>query len=179
MTMTPSIRRLATLAGVLLVGTSLTAVALAQGATTSGSTTATYAFELNPANTATSPSGGGMAAPGDWIKVSGSGTFTPATGAIKGSGKFTHYNADGTVHCQGTWKATGLVGFTDFGTDTNGDEGGVISMTTTHACKAMGTMTGVPMTVTSAINAPSGTVEGTTVGPFTQPTGGGVLIQQQ
>ena len=179
MTMTPRIRRLAILAGVLLGSASLVGVALAQPAPSSGSTAATYQFQLDPANTATSPSGGGMAAPGDWIKVSGSGTFTPATGAIKGSGKFTHYNADGTVHCQGTWKATGLGSFSDFGTDTNGDEGGVISMTTTHTCKTTGTMTGVPMTVTSAINAPSGTVEGTTIGPFTQPTSGGVTIQQQ
>jgi hypothetical protein len=143
-------------------------------------TITTYQFELNPANTTLSPSGGGMAAPGDLIVVSGSGTFTPATGAVKAFGRFTHYNADGRVHCQGTWKATSLGGFTSFGQDASGDVGGVISMTTSHYCKTMGmTMTGVPMTVTSAINAPAGTTEGTVLGPFTQPTGGSVWIQEQ
>ena len=41
------------------------------------------------------------------------------------------------------------------------------------------TMTGIPMTVTSTVDAPAGSsyVEGTTVGDFTQPTGGGVEIQ--
>ena len=50
-------------------------------------------------------------------------------------------------------------------------------MTTAHSCKLMGTMTGIPMTVTSAINAPSFTITGTTLGPFTEPTSGGVVIQ--
>lgn len=115
---------------------------------------------------------------GDWISVTGSGTFDPATRTIQGKGSFVHYSSSGTVMCKGTWKATGFTGFTDFGTNDQGDEGGVVSMTVTHYCKTMGmTMTGIPMTVTSTVNAPAGYTEGTTVGDFTEPTGGKVVIQ--
>jgi hypothetical protein len=38
------------------------------------------------------------------------------------------------------------------------------------------TMTGIPMTVTSTVNAPTGYVRGTTVAVFMQPTGGIVAI---
>ena len=53
-------------------------------------------------------------------------------------------------------------------------------MTVTHYCKTMGmTMTGIPMTVTSAVNAPAGYTEGATVGDFTQPTSGTIVIQPE
>jgi hypothetical protein len=61
-----------------------------------------------------------------------------------------------------------------------GEEGGVLSIVVTHYYTTMGmTMTNIPMTVTSTVGAPAGStyVEGTTVGDFTQPTGGGVEIQ--
>jgi len=71
-------------------------------------------------------------------------------------------------------------GFTGFGTNDQGEEGGVLSIVVTHYCTTMGmTMTGIPMTVTSTVDAPAGStyVEGTTVADFTQPAGGGVEIQ--
>jgi len=39
------------------------------------------------------------------------------------------------------------------------------------------TMTGIPMTVTSTVNAPPGYVQGTTVCDFTQPVAGAVVMQ--
>lgn len=143
--------------------------------------TSTYSFDLATANTAVSPYGGticGTTTAGDWISVKGSGTFDPAAKTIQAKGSFVHYNSSGTVMCQGTWKATGFTNFTDFGTNDQGQDGGVLSMVVTHYCTTMGmTMTGIPMTVTSTVNASAGYTEGTTVGDFTQPTGGTVVIQ--
>ncbi len=102
--------------------------------------------------------------------------------AVKASGSFVHYNSSGTVVCQGTWKATAFTSFTDFGTNADGEEGGVLSLVVTHYCKTMGmTMTGIPMTVTSTVKAPASSsyMEGTTVCDFTVPTGGKVVIQPQ
>lgn len=150
-------------------------------------TTTSYSFDLAAANTAISPAGGTMCGPtaaGDWISVTGSGTFDPAAGSIQAKGSFTHYNSGGSIVCRGTWKAAALTAFTDFGVNDQGEEGGVISMTVTHYCKTMGmTMTGIPMTVTSTVtstvNAPAAYTDGTTVGDFTQPTGGTVVIQPE
>lgn len=168
---------------IVMCAVAATAVTLLAGppAVAAATVTGTYSFDLAPANTAVSPNGGTMCGPtmaGDWISVTGSGTFDPATRTIQGKGSFVHYSSSGTVMCKGTWKATGFTGFTDFGTNDQGDEGGVVSMTVTHYCKTMGmTMTGIPMTVTSTVNAPAGYTEGTTVGDFTEPTGGKVVIQ--
>ena len=58
--------------------------------------------------------------------------------------------------------------------------GGVLSIVVTHDCKTMGmTMPGIPMSVTSTVNAPAGYVQGTTVADFTQPLGGIVAIWRQ
>jgi hypothetical protein len=152
------------------------APALAAG-TASGSV---YSFALAPANTAVSPSGGTMGAPGDWISVKGSGTFDPAADTVAAKGSFVHYSSTGAVVCKGTWTATGFSSFVDFGSNGQGDEGGVLSIVVTHYCTTMGmTMINIPMTVTSTVDAPVGStyVEGTTVADFTQPTGGGVEIQ--
>ena len=119
-----------------------------------------------------------MASPGDWIAVTGHGSFSPASGAVHATGAFVHHNADGTVHCRGTWTATALTGWTDFSGDREGRHGGIISMLVTHRCPTMGEVhTGIPMTLTSMRNAPPGTVEGVAVGEFTVPTGGRVLIR--
>ena len=41
----------------------------------------------------------------------------------------------------------------------------MLSIAVTHYCKTMGmTMTGIPMTITSTVNAPADYTEGTTVG---------------
>jgi hypothetical protein len=168
----------------LLAGTALVLLALvvpgtaAQAADTDHHTAPpTFAFTLLTPNTATAPQAGSMAAAGDWIAITGHGSFTPATGAVRASGVFVHHNADGTVHCLGTWTATALTGWTDFGGAREGRHGGIISMLVKHRCATMGQVhTGIPMTVTSARNGPAGTVEGVTVGDFTVPTGGHVLI---
>jgi hypothetical protein len=58
----------------------------------------------------------------------------------------------------------------------------VLSLKVTHYCKTMGmVMGGIPMTVTSTVNAPAGSsyVEGTTVCDFTVPTGGRVVMQPE
>lgn len=57
---------------------------------------------------------------------------------------------------------------------------GALSLVVTHVCPSMRmTMTGIPMTATSAVNAPPGHVEGVTVGDLTQPTGGSVIIESE
>ena len=68
-----------------------------------------------------------------------------------------HHNADGTVHCRGCWKATAVIGWTDFGGGhaRHGRHGGALSLMVTHYCTTMGKVqTGIPMTVTSTLNAP-------------------------
>lgn len=55
----------------------------------------------------------------------------------------------------------------------------LVSLLVTHYCATMGALhTGIAMTVTSARNAPTGSgyLDGITVGEFTQPTGGTVVI---
>ncbi len=139
-----------------------------------------YSFELSTPNTSVSPNGGMMAAPGDWISLTGSGTFDVGARTVTARGKFVHYNADGSIHCRGTWQATGFTSFTDFGADDQGEEGGQLSIMVTHYCSTTGTsMAGIAMTVTSTVNAPAGSVEGSTQGDFTKPTGGTVVIEPE
>jgi hypothetical protein len=142
-------------------------------------TDTSYSFALVTPNTAVAPIAGMMASPGDSIRVTGAGWFDPKTKTVHAGGAFIHDNADGTVHCRGTWKATALTGWTDFGARGGYRHGGVISLLVTHYCPAMGEVhTGIPMTVTSALNAPPGSTytTGVTVGDFTVPTGGKVRI---
>ncbi len=128
-----------------------------------------YAFALVTPNVASSPAGGAMAAAGDWISVTGGGTVDPATGAVHAGGGFVHHRADGTVHCLGTWTATALAGASGLGT-----RHATVSLVVTHYCATMGeTHTGIPMTVTATGPAATG---GVTVGEFTVPTRGAVLI---
>ncbi|MGH3734473.1 MAG: hypothetical protein ACRDT6_02450 [Micromonosporaceae bacterium] len=163
---------------VLLRLTAVLALVILGWAPPAAASTATLTFGLASPNTATAPYGHHMAAAGDWIRATGGGSFDAATGDVSASGSFVHYRADGTVHCKGVWRATALTGWTDFGSDRYGRHGGVIELTTTHYCKTMRmTHRGVPMTVTSTVNAPPDTYqEGTTVGPFTVPTSGDVVI---
>jgi hypothetical protein len=129
------------------------------------------------ANTAVSPSGGMMGSPGDWISVTGAGGFDVSRRTVDAVGTFVHHSAAGAVECEGTWRATDFTSFVGFGANPRGRLGGVLSIVVTHFCQTMGmTMTGIPMTVTSTVNAPAGYVAGTTVADFTQPTGGIVAI---
>ena len=168
--------KLMMMAAVMASAATLFAVPSAVAATRATQTV--YVFTLHPANTAVSPNGGMMAAPGDWISVTGAGAFNPAARTVLAGGTFVHYNSSGAVVCQGIWKATGFTSFTGFGANAHGHEGGVLSLVVTHHCRTMGmTMTGIPMTITSTVNAPPDYIEGITVCDFTQPTAGMVTIR--
>jgi hypothetical protein len=170
----------------LICGTALMTLALLvpAGAASATPTTArhgnVFSFALVTPNTAVAPSGGMMAAPGDWIEVTGGGGFNPATGAVHAGGAFVHHNVDGTLACRGTWWATALTGWTDLSAARSRRHGGIVSMLVTHSCATTGEIhTGIPMTVTSTRNVPDGSayVEGVTVGEFTQSTAGTVVIR--
>lgn len=164
----------------MLMALLIPSTAASAAATAAAGPGTVLSFALTTPNIAVAPSGAMMAMPGDWIKVTGGGTFAPTTGKIDAGGAFVHYNADGAVHCRGTWAASRLTGWTDFGTAANGEHGGVVSMLVTHNCTTMGmTHTDIPMTVTSTRVTPSGStyIEGTTVAEFTQPTSGTVVIR--
>lgn len=166
------------LAGALVAGT-LSILPAAPALAASRAQGTDYSFALVPADTAVSPGGGSMAQPGDSITVRGGGTFDPSALTVHAGGTFVHYRHDGTVMCTGRWQATGFGGFTDFGPGRHGAEGGVLSIVVTHYCPAMHmTMTGIPMTVTSAVNGPAGTVTGITAGDFSQPAGGSVWLHR-
>jgi hypothetical protein len=162
----------------MVVVTVALASALAWGAPASASGTV-YSFRLVQPNTALATVFDEHHHPGDWIRVTGSGTFDPAANRVQAEGSFTHYNADGSVHLRGTWVATGITSFTAYQGPKPVQLGGVLWLTVAHflqdgtPCDCMGTG-GVPMSVTSAAWAPPGTVTGTTMGPFQQPTGGSV-----
>jgi hypothetical protein len=101
---------------------------------------------------------------------------------VAAQGTFVHYNSADIVVCKGTWVATGFTSFTYFGTDQQGHAGGALSIVVTHYCKTMNmVMTGIPMTVTSTVDAPHGVgyVAGTTVCDFATPTGGSVTIEPE
>jgi len=154
------------LAGMTILAAALLALALAAPAA-AGSTT--YTFNLVGPNTALAPSGPHA---GDTIRVTGSGSFDPAARTIMGSGSFTHFNADGTVHQRGTWRGTGFTSFTGFGGPSPGQQGGVLWMVVTHFPNGEAPHPGIPMSVTSTVNAPPGLIQGTTVCEFTVKTGG-------
>ena len=155
------------------------AVLLAPAAPASADGTAarsTYSFAVL-VNTAVSPSGGMMGSPGDRISVTGAGTFSTASRTVHAAGVFTHYTASGAIHCKGTWWATDFTSFISFSAIRSGRVGGVLSIVVTHECATIGmTMTDIPMTVTSTVNAPAGYLQGTTVAEFTRPLGGVVAI---
>ena len=151
-----------------VLGTALVMVAPAAPAAADSTT---YTFTLLGPNTAVAPAGPHA---GDSIRVTGSGTFNPAAGTIVAGGSFTHLSADGTVHERGWWRATALTSFTGFGGPSPGRQGGVLWLVVTHFHQGGAPHEGIPMSVTSTVNAPPGLVEGTTVGEFTVKTGGRV-----
>ena len=164
----------------LVVALTVLSVPLGGSASAAGTT---YVYRLKGPNVALATVFDEHHQPGDTIRVTGSGTFDVATGVVTGGGSFTHFNADGTVHMQGSWVAEGLVSFTPFGGPKPSLQGGVLRLTTTHldengqACMCGGE-DGIAMTLTSVVNAPAGTVGGVTAGPFGQPVSGVVAIGQ-
>lgn len=52
---------------------------------------------------------------GDVLSLAGEGTFSVRPNSATGGGTFVHEDADGNELATGTWTATGLVSFVDFG----------------------------------------------------------------
>ncbi len=134
-----------------------------------------YSFNLVTANTATAEPG---PLAGSTIRLDGAGSFDLGSGAIVATGKFTRFNPDGTVFAHGTWRSDGFVSFEPFGGPNGGTQGGVLWFTATVRHNGAVIFTGVPMSVTCRVNAPSGFTEeeGTTIGPFSEKTGGTTLF---
>jgi hypothetical protein len=129
----------------------------------------TYIVNLDPPNTA-------MDSSGNTIRVTGAGNFDPAAATVVASGSFTQFGAGGAVVARGTWSATQFVSFVSFGGPHPGIFGGVLQLIVTLSPKGGPPQTGVPMNVTCVVNAPPGYEEGTTVGDFTEKTGGTTLF---
>jgi hypothetical protein len=156
-------------------------VCLAGGASaTASAADVTYSFRLLGPNTAVTTVTDEHHQAGDYIRVTGSGTFDPSSGSINAGGAWTHFNADGTVHMRGTWMAVSITSFTPVGGPKPSELGGELAMVVVHfdengnPCTCDDHGTEIPMTVTSSINLAEGSEAGTTVGVFTDPTGGDV-----
>ena len=161
-------RRTLTLLAVLLALASM--AALAPPAVASGTA---ISFNLTPPNFAMAPSGGPFA--GDTIRTTGSGTFDASSRSIVASGSFTHSRPDGTIVARGTWTATALTSFLGpFGGVNPGLQGGQLFFTATLFPEGGSPTTGVSMSITCLLGSPPLGIgkEGTTVGPFTDKTGG-------
>ena len=64
-----------------------------------------------------------MAANGDLIVITGEGTLSVHPNSATGSGTFTHKDSGGNVLGSGTWTATQLLSFKDFGAGPGFPEG--------------------------------------------------------
>ena len=127
---------------------------------------AVYSFNLNPPNTAEDESG-------NVIRVTGAGVFDTGSEAVRATGSFTVFNPAGAVTGRGTWRATAFDGFLPFGGPSPGIQGDVLDITVTFLEQGGAPITrDVPMSITCGVNAPPGFEEGTTVGAFTEKTGG-------
>ncbi len=153
----------------LLLGGMALAVLLTLPTTASGTA---YSFTLTGPNTAEEPSSGRT------IRVTGSGDFDTPTGPVTASGSFTRFNSNGSVADRGTWQATAFVSFVAFGGPNPGTQGGQLKITITLFPEGGSQQPGVPMSVTCRVHAPAGFTEeeGTTVGSFTEKTGGLTLF---
>ena len=127
----------------------------------------TTSFNLIGPNTAEAPSG-------DIIRTTGSGSFDVAASTIVASGSFTHTTASGSLVARGTWAATAFTSFMGFGGPNPGTQGGQLKFKATLFPDGGTPVTGVPVSVTCRVFAPRSFTEeeGTTVGAFTEKTGG-------
>lgn len=136
----------------------------------------TYSFELTGPQTATNGT--------QTIRLTGSGSFDPAAGAVVASGSFTiANNSTGAVVSKGTWNATAFTSFCSRGGPNPGVQGGVLVLTVTLSPKGESPVTGLTMTVNCLVFAPpnnGGTCspvgEGVTVADFTTIVSGHTLF---
>jgi hypothetical protein len=148
-------RRLVLLFCLVVVPFSIAAAIATAASTSFGFTLEGPVLVLNPST-------------GDTLRLTGSGTFDPATGTITASGSFTHRLADGSVFHRGTWAASAFTSFAGFGGPNKGLQGGILALTVTLFPDGGAPVTGVPMTITCMIFAPPGTEEGVTLAGFTE-----------
>lgn len=86
---------------------------------------------------------------------------------------------------RGVWTAVSVTSFTPIGGPKPSDLGGKLAMVVAHfdengnPCTCDDHGIGIAMTVTSSLNLPEGSEAGTTVGDFTDPTGGDVRFSLQ
>jgi hypothetical protein len=134
-----------------------------------------FAFTLLGPQTAENP------VTGDTLRVTGSGSFDTMTHSITASGSFTHTTASGTLVARGTWRATSFPGFTLFGGENPGEQGGVLQFVATLIPNDGPPIPGVPAIVVCRIDAPPSFPkttypEGVRVGNFTDVTRGATLF---
>ena len=161
-------KRTIILLAAFLVLSNLSFLTVVPPATAQGSA---FRFNLITPNTAEAASGPFA---GDTITLTGGGIFDVEAGTIKARGRFTHSNSDGTVLARGIWVATSFDSFASFGGPNAGTQGGELELTVTVFPVGGDPVSGLDMTVTCLINAPSTFTEeeGTTLGNFTEKTGG-------
>lgn len=130
----------------------------------------TGSFTISPPNTAE------QAATGNTIRVAGAGSFDAVGETVVASGSFRRFNAAGAMIDHGTWKATDFVDFDSFGGPNPGFQGGVLTIEVTLFPTAGPPEPNLTMVVTCCVAAPGPCEEGTTVGAFTETTGGLTLF---
>jgi hypothetical protein len=79
-----------------------------------GNVAVTYGVTMNTPNGAKSPSGDRVTVQCTF-GLGGCGTFTTKDNAVNMSGTFVHTNSAGTVVGSGTWVATQLISYTEYG----------------------------------------------------------------
>src|SRR2546421_4625306 len=115
--MKASRRSLFSIAAAAALAVSLTGYPATQAVADSGSRSYQFLFgagvlcTLNPDFCPTLA----MAANGDVIEFTGTGTFSIHPKSVSGAGNFTHRNAAGAVLASGTWTAVDLLSFHSFG----------------------------------------------------------------
>jgi len=147
---------------------------LAASAAPASATGTAYTFNLIGPNTAEAHAGAFV---GDTIRLTGSGAFDTGAHMVVAGGSFTHIKADGSVFARGTWQATAFTSFDPFGGPNRGQQGGELVIVVTLFPAGGSPVSGLPMIVTCELGSPPpNTEEGTSVGDFTERTGGLTLM---
>jgi hypothetical protein len=99
-----------------------------------------------------------MADNGDTVEISGTGMLTINPNSVGGAGTFKHKDPSGNLLEQGTWTAQGLISFVPYTLLSNNFSGGeaLIRVALSDGSQAI-------LTVTCAIGAPPGHMEGSTL----------------